>query len=638
MYRYVETATITVPDALREKATGSIKRYLLRKDGVVPRRMFLTIKMAIEQDHEAGITSEVPMFDAEDIWTPDRTCLVPLERVHKYVTLVGDLCTVWFTSDLARYIVENVHVEWMPQSMRLKETHETEWAFHFFSAYEWEIWDAKVRGNSMIRMDAIHYSFQDVQNILDLKKKRKREQSEEPNEEELARAKTMLRSMTGSENPSEELIEQAQELNETANAVVHASAAFDLYEGVDDYRPSSEPLNAALEVKDENKANALLNSGHNPHTRDDDRYNALHIAAQEGCGLDLFSKILSKFKSKVNAAAGWYKNGYTALMLAVVNNHLDMVVALMQHPFINLNVQNKNKETALYLAVKTNQPIIVAQLLLSNDIDTSLKDITGTTPLSLAICWGYEECASLLRGRSDEEESSSEAVTFASGLQAELAGGSSKKRADITLNSETRLPKKKEPCKNCSRKTYRHFFLNESYKFSLCSKCRIGWPCAEEDEEINIIYMKKACSHFVRLWKDVLKNKKIKLSKQEQFPKLHNKDGFSIPLARFENYLDLTGIRRHILKIWEEKVKPLFHKHPQLRVYDPLKTFNKCCNYALSQKKLKSKYIQDYRKHAHWDDLNASYHSQYWYPDFEFLVKDVTIKEETANAVVRANA
>ena len=431
MYRYVETATITVPDALREKATGSIKRYLLRKDGVVLRRMFLTIKMAIEQDHKAGITSEVPIFDAEDIWTPDRTCLVPLERVHKYVTLVGDLCTVWFTSDVAQYIVENVRVEWMPQStqsMRLKETPETEWAFHLF-AYEWELWDREVRGDtSLMRVSAIHYTFQDVQSILDSKKKRKREPPEdEPDEEELVRAKTMLRSMTGSENPSEELIEQAQELNETANAVVHASAAFDsdMYEGVDDYRPSSEPLNAALKVKDENKANALLNSGHNPHTRDDDRYNALHIAAQEGCGLDLFSKILSKFKSKVNAAAGWDKNGYTALMLAVVNNHLDMVVALMQHPFINLNVQNKDKETALYLAVKTNQPIIVAQLLHSKDIDTSLKDITGTTPLSLAICWGYKECASLLRGRSDEEESSSEAVT----------GGSSKKRADITLNS-----------------------------------------------------------------------------------------------------------------------------------------------------------------------------------------------------------
>ena len=168
------------------------------------------------------------MFDAGDIWTPDRTCLVPLERVHKYVTLVGDLCTVWFTSDVARYIVENVHVEWMPQStqsMRLKETPETEWAFHLF-AYEWELWDRKVRGDtSLMRMSAIHYTFQDVQSILDLKKKRKREPPEdEPDEEELARAKKMLRSMTGSENPSEELIEQAQELNETANAVVHASA------------------------------------------------------------------------------------------------------------------------------------------------------------------------------------------------------------------------------------------------------------------------------------------------------------------------------------------------------------------------------------------------------------------------------
>lgn len=223
----VEPETITVPDALRDKATGSIKRYITRRNGVVQRSMFPTIKMAIEQDHKAGITSEVPMFDAEDLWSSKGMCLVRYSKIHK-LEKFGDVYTVWFTSDVARYIVENVHVHWICQfaSIRLKQTPDTEWAYQFFSAYEWETWDRKVRGDtSLMRMDAIHYSFQDVQSILDLKKKRKREPPEdEPDEEELARAKKMLRSMTGSENPSEELIERAQELNETANAVVRANA------------------------------------------------------------------------------------------------------------------------------------------------------------------------------------------------------------------------------------------------------------------------------------------------------------------------------------------------------------------------------------------------------------------------------
>ena len=104
------------------------------------------------------------------------------------------------------------------------------------------------------------------------------------------------------------------------------------------------------------------------------------------------------------------------------------------------------------------------------------------------------------------------------------------------------------------------------------------------DEEINIRYMKKACSHFLRLWKDVLSKHGIKLSKEEKFPKLYNKDGFCIPVPRYENYLDLNEIRRHILILWQGNVQPLFEKHPELRLYDPLETFHKCCNYALSGK------------------------------------------------------
>ena len=200
-----------------------------------------------------------------------------------------------------------------------------------------------------------------------------------------------------------------------ANAITHAHATNtlrtskkmsdvdDLYEGLEDYvYTSSSRLNAALEVKDENKAIALLDIGDNPCKMDDRYYNALHIAARKGCGVRLFNRILSKFKSRANAGVYW-DNGCTALMFAVVNNHLDMVTALMQHPWIDLNVQNKNMETALHLAVYNNHPAIVAQLLSDIDIDTSLRDITTATPLRLAIIWKHDECARILREHGAQE-------------------------------------------------------------------------------------------------------------------------------------------------------------------------------------------------------------------------------------------
>ena len=172
----------------------------------------------------------------------------------------------------------------------------------------------------------------------------------------------------------------------------------DFFGGLDDYvYRSSRPLNAALEEKDEDKANVLLDSGDNPNKKDDRYYNALHIAARKGCGIGLFHKILSKMKkSQVNE--GMYRdNGYTALMFAVVNNHLDLVTALMQNPFIDPNVQNHEKETALHLAVYHNHPAIVEQLVSNNRIDTSLRDITTVTPLRIAIKWKRDECVKILR-------------------------------------------------------------------------------------------------------------------------------------------------------------------------------------------------------------------------------------------------
>ena len=92
-------------------------------------------------------------------------------------------------------------------------------------------------------------------------------------------------------------------------------------------------------------------------------------------------------------------------MLAARRNHLDMVVSLMNHPGIDLNVQDRpDNSTALHFAVINNRPAILAQLLSDDRVDTSLKDKYNRTPLKLAIHRGHAECEKILREHGAPEE------------------------------------------------------------------------------------------------------------------------------------------------------------------------------------------------------------------------------------------
>ena len=96
--------------------------------------------------------------------------------------------------------------------------------------------------------------------------------------------------------------------------------------------------------------------------------------------------------------------GTTALMWAARQNHLDIVVSLMNHPGIDVNVQDRYNRTALHLAVSWNRPAIVAQLVSDDRVDTSLKDCNNCTPLKHAIIVGHAECVKILREHGAPEE------------------------------------------------------------------------------------------------------------------------------------------------------------------------------------------------------------------------------------------
>tara|TARA_B100001059_G_scaffold167623_1_gene167363 strand:- start:464 stop:1489 length:1026 start_codon:yes stop_codon:yes gene_type:complete len=195
------------------------------------------------------------------------------------------------------------------------------------------------------------------------------------------------------------------------------------------------------------------------------------------------------------------------------------------------------------------------------------------------------------------------------------------------MSDDEYQPKKREPCRECydhgdDTKTYRHFYIGNHYSHSLCTKCRNGdgW-----DFEINLTYMKKACIHFRRLWNEVCA-KEQRADRNfpllySQIPKLHTKNDFFRPVARFENYFDLGKIREHIKNIWAEKIGVFFDKFPTLLKYDPVETFVQCVDYALTRRPLKSKFVDNFikREKRSWEKWHNRYYWNSYYNDFDFL-------------------
>ena len=91
-------------------------------------------------------------------------------------------------------------------------------------------------------------------------------------------------------------------------------------------------------------------------------------------------------------------------MEAASNNRLDFVIALMNHPGIDVNAQDHNNRTALHWAVGRGHPAILAQLLRDDRIDCSLKNMYNYTPLKVAIDYEHDECVKLLREHGAPED------------------------------------------------------------------------------------------------------------------------------------------------------------------------------------------------------------------------------------------
>ncbi|TRY75928.1 hypothetical protein DNTS_033491 [Danionella cerebrum] len=91
------------------------------------------------------------------------------------------------------------------------------------------------------------------------------------------------------------------------------------------------------------------------------------------------------------------EDGDTYLHLAVIHEATDAALKMieMSHGSPFLNKQNNQRQTALHLAVITDQPVIVGQLLKAG-CDSSLVDEQGNTALHIACRKGSMACFGLL--------------------------------------------------------------------------------------------------------------------------------------------------------------------------------------------------------------------------------------------------
>lgn len=84
----------------------------------------------------------------------------------------------------------------------------------------------------------------------------------------------------------------------------------------------------------------------------------------------------------------------TPLMQLVTYDDKELINMLIEKN-VNLNAQNKNKETALHCAVKYDKPKNV-ELLLSEGADATIKNDQNYTPRTSALKLGLDKCYTIL--------------------------------------------------------------------------------------------------------------------------------------------------------------------------------------------------------------------------------------------------
>ena len=134
----------------------------------------------------------------------------------------------------------------------------------------------------------------------------------------------------------------------------------------------------------------LLDQGADPEAQDPLERDALHLASLEG-HIAIVSILLDR-GFDVNRRDG---GGFVSLMIAAYAGHVGVVEILLSRKEIEMDRQNDEGWTALYLASLRDDPEVI-DLLVQAGADPRIAGRGGRTPVDQARYRGYEECIQLL--------------------------------------------------------------------------------------------------------------------------------------------------------------------------------------------------------------------------------------------------
>ncbi|XP_068150892.1 E3 ubiquitin-protein ligase mind-bomb [Drosophila tropicalis] len=142
------------------------------------------------------------------------------------------------------------------------------------------------------------------------------------------------------------------------------------------------PLHDAISKEHNEMLSLLLDFGADITLNNNNGFNALHHAALKG-NPSAMSILLTK-TNRPWIVEEKKDDGYTALHLAALNNHVEIAELLVHMGKANMDRQNVNLQTALHLAVE-RQHVQIVKLLVQDGADLNIPDKDGDTPLHEAL-------------------------------------------------------------------------------------------------------------------------------------------------------------------------------------------------------------------------------------------------------------
>ncbi|XP_023702349.1 E3 ubiquitin-protein ligase MIB1 [Cryptotermes secundus] len=216
------------------------------------------------------------------------------------------------------------------------------------------------------------------------------------------------------------------------------------------------PLHDAISKKRDDMLTLLLDHGADLLLTNNNGFNALHHAALRGNPSAM--RILLMKLPRPWIVDEKKDDGYTALHLAALNNHVEVAELLVHQGQANMDLQNVNLQTALHLAVERQHTQIV-RLLVREGSNLNIPDKDGDTPLHEALrhhtlsqlrqLQDVQDVGKLLMGlgsQGADKKSSASIACFLAGNGADLGIKNKKGQTPLDLCPDPNLCKALAKC------------------------------------------------------------------------------------------------------------------------------------------------------------------------------------------------